>query len=85
MDLIRQEYPYLADRAPVVDHVSAEDIKGKVVLGVLPLHLAAEADMVIEVPLNLPAELRGKDLTVDEMRPYVGKPVAYRVRKVEIY
>lgn len=53
----------------VISHVSdVEQIRGKIVYGVLPLHLAAECEMVISVDLpGLSPEQRGKDLSPAEM------------------
>ena len=67
----------------VISHATAEDVRGKVVYGVLPLHLAAEAEAVWIIQMDLPAELRGKDLTPDQMDACGAKLVKYEVRKVE--
>lgn len=58
-------------------------IRGKHVIGVLPLHLAAQAAQVTEVPLRLDAADRGRELSLDELRDRAGTPVTYRVRIVE--
>lgn len=49
-------------------HVDENDVLGKTVVGVLPLHLASLAREVItiDMPLLKP-EQRGKDMTPDEM------------------
>jgi putative CRISPR-associated protein (TIGR02620 family) len=67
---------------PVLAHATADDVRGKAVIGVLPLHLAAEAESVTEVTLNLPPELRGKELSVDEVRKHLVGLSTYRVEKV---
>lgn len=54
----------------VISHATPEAIRGKRVVGVLPLHLAAEAASVTEVVLDLPADKRGVELTADEVRLY---------------
>lgn len=51
---------------PVVAHASADAVRGRVVLGVLPLHLAAEARAVIEAQLALRPEDRGRELSAAE-------------------
>jgi putative CRISPR-associated protein (TIGR02620 family) len=66
----------------VLSHVSEADVTGRVVIGVLPLHLAAVAERVIEVPLSVPPELRGVELTLEQVRQHAGTPVAYSVRRV---
>ena len=65
----------------VVSHASAEVVQGKHVLGVLPHSLSCLCASFTEVPLRLPAELRGKELTAEDVRRYAGKPVTYRVIK----
>ena len=67
---------------PVISHASPDDIRGKHVIGVLPLHLAAEAASVTEVPLSLPPELRGVELDEEQVREFAGAPRTYRVEVV---
>ncbi|MCA1997364.1 MAG: hypothetical protein LDL56_09070 [Armatimonadetes bacterium] len=69
------------DGCPVLAHATADDVRGKVVLGVLPLHLAAEAQAVVSVDLDLPQHLRGSDLAAEEMLPCVRGVSVYRVTK----
>jgi len=69
----------------VVTHVDGpEIIRGKIVVGNLPMHLAAAASRVgiIEMP-NLPAEARGRDLTADEMDKYGARLAWYKVEALE--
>lgn len=49
---------------PVIEHATSQDVRGKHVVGVLPLHLAAEAESVTVVDLDIPPEKRGKELSV---------------------
>lgn len=65
---------------PVVAHASIETVVGKHVIGVLPLSLAAAATRVTEIPMALPQELRGKELSLEDMRRFAGAPVTYVVR-----
>ena len=52
----------------VVAHATADNVAGKDVFGVLPLHLAAVAGRVNSIDLpNLPADRRGTDLSADDM------------------
>lgn len=67
---------------PVIAHAAPEQIKGKRVIGVLPLSLAALAHEVVEVPLALPPDLRGVELTLAQVRHYAGQAVTYRVQLV---
>ena len=69
----------------VLTHVSdPSQIRDAVVYGVLPLHLAAEARYVVNVPFRLPPEKRGQELNLDEVREYAGPPEVYEVRRVEV-
>lgn len=63
----------------LITHATIEDIKDKDVIGVLPLSLACEAHTVTEVPLTLPQELRGQELSIEDVRKYAGKPRVYTV------
>lgn len=53
----------------VIPHVADPAlIRGRVVIGALPLHLAAEAECIGSIDLpGLPPEKRGADLTPEEM------------------
>lgn len=66
---------------PVVAHATPEVVRGNHVYGVLPLHLAAEAALVTEVPLALTPEDRGVELSIERMREIAGEPVTYRVER----
>ena len=63
----------------VLSHASKKEVMGQDVIGVLPMHLAALASSITEVPLKIPSDLRGKELTVKEVRKYAGPPVTYVV------
>lgn len=64
---------------PVLSHATADDVRGKHVIGVLPLRLAALAASVTEVPLDLTPEDRGKELSLERVKEIAGDPVTYRV------
>lgn len=64
----------------VQTHVSdPQEIRGKIVIGVLPLHLAAEAAEVWEYPMDIPKELRGQELTLEQVRQYARPLRKYKV------
>jgi len=69
-----REIGMIDEDTPVLAHVSAEDVRGKHVIGVLPLHLAAEAASVTEIPLALTPEDRGKELSISRLRQIAGEP-----------
>lgn len=69
--------------AIVLPHVTREQIAGRHVIGVLPLHLAECAASVTEIPLDLPVELRGVELTAAQARQYAKAPRRYRVVRLD--
>lgn len=78
-----REIGLISHDARVLAHASVEDVKGKRVIGVLPMRLAAFARRVIEVPLELTPEDRGKELSLDRIRQIAGSPVEYSVFRVD--
>ena len=66
----------------LIDHADYKDVEGQDVIGVLPLQLASYAKSVTEVPLKLTPEMRGKELTFEEVEKVAEKPVQYIVREV---
>ena len=66
---------------PVLAHATAEDVRGKHVFGVLPLRLACLAAKVTEVPLDLPPELRGQELGLEQVEAYAGQARTYVVKE----
>ena len=67
-------------RTRVIEHATEDDVRGNCVIGVLPLHLAALAVSVVEVPLDVPAHRRGAELTLEEVRSYARPARVYEVR-----
>lgn len=66
----------------LIEHADYKDVEGQDVIGVLPLQLASYAKSVTEVPLKLTPEMRGKELTFEEVEQIAEKPVQYIVREV---
>lgn len=77
-----RELGLATDKVQVVSHATPEAVTGKNVCGVLPHNLSCLCESFTEVPLNLPAELRGVELTLEQVRLYAGKPVTYVVKVV---
>lgn len=67
----------------VVSHATAKDVAGKIVYGVLPLHLASLCEKVVSVDLNIPSDKRGIELTLDDVRAYYTGMHTYVVKKVD--
>ncbi len=67
--------------AKVLGHAAPEDVAGRhVITSGLPLHLAAMAAKLTTVGLFVPAELRGKELTLAQVEQYAQEPASYVVR-----
>lgn len=66
----------------VISHASPEVVAGKHVCGVLPHSLSCLCASFTEIPLTLPAELRGVELTLEQVRKYAGPAVTYQVTKL---
>ena len=66
----------------LIEHADYKDVEGQNVIGVLPLQLASYAKSITEVPLKLTSQMRGKELTFDEVEKIAEEPVQYIVREV---
>ena len=64
----------------VVSHADEASVRGKHIVGVLPLRLAALAASITEIPLIIPPDLRGVELSIDQIREHSGVPCTYVVR-----
>ncbi|MDE1971322.1 MAG: hypothetical protein KGI50_07150 [Patescibacteria group bacterium] len=78
IDLLR-ERGMVKEDCCVIEHATADDIRGKDVIGILPLSLAMLANSVTEIELNLTPELRGRELDLNTLRQVAGKAVTYTV------
>ena len=79
---VLKEKGIVTEEARVLSHVTAEEVRGQHVIGVLPLALAAEAETITEVSLNLPPELRGKELSEEQVRAFMTGINTYTVRRL---
>ena len=64
-------------------HATQMDVLDKRVAGVLPHNLSCLCDTYTEVPLSLPQELRGVELTLEQVRQYAGTARTYKVLVAE--
>ncbi len=78
-----REVTDLPEHAAVIAHATETDVKGAHIYGVLPLRLAALAERITEIPLDLPPELRGVELSVEQVRKYAGAMRSYTVASVD--
>jgi putative CRISPR-associated protein (TIGR02620 family) len=75
-----KEKNIIDEDAIVIPHATENDLKGNRVIGVLPVHLAVFTKEYVSVPLLVPKELRGKELTIEEVREYAATPKTYIVK-----
>lgn len=79
-----RELGIIAEDTPVVAHATTDDVRDHHVLGVLPMHLAAHAATITEIPLRLEssdrAAIQRGELTVARLREIAGEPCTYTVR-----
>lgn len=80
-----REQNIIPEGAKILSHVEdISEIKGKHVIGVLPMHLAAHTDKITEVPLvGIPTEKRGEELSIEDVRLYAKTPRTYEVQEVD--
>ena len=71
----------LGYEGPVIAHATASDVAGQTVIGNLPLHLACLCKMVGCADMTLPSELRGVELTLEQVRLYSNGVRWYRVTR----
>lgn len=80
IEWIRQKRPDLV-AAPVFANVSISDVAGKIVVGNVPLHLAAVADRVLALEFSgVPP--RGQEYSVADMDAAGARLVPYRVEQL---
>lgn len=66
----------------VITHATAEDVTGNDVYGVLPLRLASFTNTVTSIDMNIPAEMRGKELSLTNIETYFTGMSTYQVKKI---
>ncbi len=79
--VLLRERGIIADTADVREQVTAAEVTGRDVIGVLPLALACLARSITEIPLVLTLEQRGKELGLEEIRLVAGEARTYVVRR----
>lgn len=66
----------------VISHATEEDVRGNDVYGILPLHLASFTNTVTSIDMNIPAEMRGKELSLTNIETYFTGMSTYQVKKI---
>lgn len=75
-----KEQGIATDATEVITHVSdLEVLKGKNVAGVLPVSLASFTETFTEVKMDLPANKRGQELSLEEVKMYADGIRTYKV------
>lgn len=73
------------DDIEVITHATEEDVRGKDVYGVLPMSLACHANSITELDLSgIPQELRGAELSKEQIEQYGAGCNTYIVQKLTI-
>lgn len=67
----------------VISHASPETVKGQDVVGVLPLSLSCLCNSFKEVSMVIPAELRGKELSLDDIKACHPVITSYKIIKLD--
>ncbi len=80
--LVEQGLALPSDR--VITHATQDDVRDRHVIGVLPHHLSSLAASVTEIQVDVPAELRGVELTIEQLRQYARGARRYQVREVPL-
>ncbi len=81
-DTIRllKEKGIITDDDTILDHVDdVEQIRGKVVLGTLPIDLASYCKRILFIKWNIPLEARGREWTYEETKEYYNGITEYKV------
>ena len=66
----------------LLSHATEEAVAGRRVYGVLPMRLAALCETFTEVSMVVPQELRGKELTLEQVKELQPELVTYKVERV---
>lgn len=82
LEWLARHHPELGN-AEIISHASAGDLEDSIVIGVLPVNLAALCPEYWHMSMNVPPEYRGKELSADEMETFGCKIERYVIRKVE--
>lgn len=77
-----KEIGIVTKNVEVVTHASEDLVTDRDVVGVLPHSLSCLTRTFTEVPLFVPAELRGTELTIDQIRTFCRPAVTYKVTAV---
>jgi len=80
IEWLKRHHPELSG-AKVLKHAVPDDLFGNVVIGTLPVNLAALAKEYWHLTMDIPVEARGKELTADDMEEFGCKINRYIIMK----
>ncbi len=69
VDWIKKHYPKFSVFKHLT-HASEEDIEGNIIVGTLPVNLAVLSKEYWHLSMDIPAEFRGKELTIEDMESF---------------
>ena len=67
----------------VVGHISKEYARNRNIIGNVPLHIACAANAVATLELDIPPELRGVELSIEQVREFAKGLEWYKVRHTD--
>lgn len=82
VDFLLEKHIIEAGNFELYSHASKELIDGKDVIGVLPLSLAKHANSLTTVNLDLPPDMKGKELSLEDVRRYYTDIEVFLVRSL---
>jgi len=92
-DIVVTRHPALKDyllneglitaETKAVKHITAKELEGLNVIGILPIDLAARCNTITTVALDLPHELRGVELTVEQIEQCFIGVSTYKVEEIK--
>lgn len=78
-----KHHPKLAENCEYKNHIITEEIAGNIIIGTLPINLSVNAEEYWHLTMNIPAEMRGKELTIEDMEALDCKIERYEIKKIE--
>ena len=82
VEWIREHYP-IFNRFVVIPHITEEQVKGSIIIGTLPVNLAVLAKEYWHLSMMIPMEMRGKELTLEDMEEFGCQIVKYKIEKAD--
>lgn len=69
---------------PCYPSVTENFVQGKHIIGIVPMHIAAAAELFTEVKITLRRGVEPRELSLDELRASVKQVRTYSVEKINI-